>query len=288
MTNTRSAPKGGAGARGLGRRAGAAGRRAARNPWLLRLARVGLAAKGLLFLIIGYLAVRIATGTGGGEQADNSGALQVIAQNTGGAIVLWAAAAGMGGLAVWQATVAVLGGRFGAQEPHRRAAAGGRAVVYAVLCGTIVHYLLGTGAPQSQDAQSETLTAQLMALPAGRFIVGAVGLGMIGVGLGQGWRGISRRFEWDLDLSGASRAARRTVRVLGVVGNVTFCVVMSAAGLFIGQAALTYDTDRAQGLDGTLRLFAETPAGPPLLFAVAVGVILYGLYCFCESRYVKG
>ncbi|MEE2039711.1 DUF1206 domain-containing protein [Nocardiopsis sp. CT-R113] len=261
----------------------AKGRQAARSRWLRNLARVGFAAKGLLYLIIGYIAFEIAFGESGGEEADNSGALQVVAENTGGTPLLWVAAAGLAGLALWQGIHAAVG----PDKATRRVAAASNAVLCAVLAVTITAFLTGGGAPESQDSQSEGMTAQLMSLPFGRFVVGAAGCGMIAVGIYQLWKAVARRFSRDLALGGLSRGGRLTVLTVGVLGYATHGLVLGAAGVFILQAAITFDKDRAQGLDGTLRAFADTPAGPPALVAVAAGVALYGAYCFCLARWSR-
>jgi hypothetical protein len=243
---------------------------------------VGFAAKGLIYLLVGYLALRIAFG-GGGQQADNGGAIQLIAQNTGGMLVLWVAAAGLAGLTVWQAVIAAVGlGRASA-----RLAAVARAVTYAVLASSITGFLLGQGSPRSQDDQSQTLTAQLMALPLGRFVVGAVGCGVIAVGLYQIWKAVTRRFTRELALGTLPARRRTAVVTVGVLGIATQGLVLAAVGVFFLQAAITFDEEQAKGLDGTLRAFTQTPAGPWVLVAVAAGVALYGAYCFCQARWQR-
>ncbi|PDP85598.1 hypothetical protein CQJ94_21560 [Glycomyces fuscus] len=243
---------------------------------------MGFAAKGLIYLLVGYLALRIAFG-GGGQEADNSGAIQLIAQNTGGMLVLWAAAAGLAGLTVWQAVIAAVS----LGKASTRVAAAARAITYAVLASSIAGFLLGRGSPQSQDSQSEALTAQLMALPLGRFVVGAVGLGVIAVGLYQIWKAATRRFTRELALGALPRQRRTAVVTVGVLGIATHGLVLAAVGVFFLQAAITFDKDQAKGLDGTLRAFSETPAGPWALVAVAAGVALYGAYCFCQARWQR-
>jgi len=260
-----------------------AGRQAARSRWLRTLASVGFAAKGLLYLVVGYLALRIAFGESGGQEADNSGALQLVAQNPGGTVLLWVCAAGLAGLALWQLITAAVG----VDKATKRVSAIANAVTCAVLASTITAFLLGGGAPESQDSQSESLTAQLMSLPFGPFVVGAVGCGMIGVGAYQIWKALTRRFKRDLALGGLPEAQKRGIVVVGILGYATHGLVLGAAGVFILQAAITFDKDKAQGLDGTLRAFADTPAGPPALVAVALGVALYGAYCLCLARWSR-
>ncbi|PSK96575.1 uncharacterized protein DUF1206 [Murinocardiopsis flavida] len=263
-----------------------AGHDAAGSTWLVTAARAGLAAKGLFFLLIGFIALQVAYGDSGGRNADNAGALQMVAQNPMGTAVLAACAVGLAGLALWQALIAVLGRRANARTAAERLGCAGRAVVYAALCTTIATFLLG-GGTTSQDQQSASLTAQAMKLPAGQLLVGAVALGFIGAGGYFCYKGASKQFLKEIALGGTSRGVRTAVTRLGQVGHVTKGVVVMVAGGLIGYAAVTFDPEKAQGLDGTLRAVADAPYGPWLLTFVAAGVAVYGVYCFCEARWPR-
>ncbi|MDT0330310.1 DUF1206 domain-containing protein [Nocardiopsis lambiniae] len=260
-----------------------AGRQAAHSRSLRILAGIGYAARGLIYLIIGYIALRIAFGDSGGEEADNSGALQIIAQGEVGTILLWVVAVGLAALTLWQVLLALLV----KGDAKKRLAGAVRAATCAALTFAIVTFLLGRGAPESQDSQAESLTAQLMSLPFGRWLIALIGLTLIGVGCYQIWKGATRRFTRDLTFDGASRTVRTAVVWIGTAGIITHGLVLGTAGVFFVQAAWTFDEDEAQGLDGTLRSFSETPVGPYALVAVAVGVVLYGVYCFCQARWQR-
>lgn len=262
------------------------GHDAAGSTWLVTAARAGLAAKGLFFLLIGFIALQIAFGDSGGRNADNAGALQMVAQNPLGTAVLAACAVGLAGLALWQALLAVLGRRANARKASERLGCAGRAVVYAALCGTIATFLLG-GGTSSQDQQSASLTAQAMTLPAGQVLVGAIALGFIGAGIFFGYKGVTKSFAAELSMGRTSWQMRSAVIRLGQVGHVTKGVVVAVAGGLIGYAAVTFDPEQAQGLDGTLRAVADAPYGPWLLTFVALGVAVYGVYCFCEARWPR-
>ncbi|CAL9471102.1 hypothetical protein SUDANB121_02852 [Nocardiopsis dassonvillei] len=259
------------------------GRQAARSTTLRFLAGVGYAAKGLIYLTIGYLALRIAFGDSNGQKADNSGALQTIAQGGAGLAVLWFIAVGLGALTLWQALLALLVG----VDARKRAGNAAQAVVCAVLTSAVLAFLLGPGGGQSQDGQAESLTARLMSLPFGRWTIVLVGLAVIGVGCYQVWRGATRRFTRGLVFDGAHRGTRTAVVWIGTLGIITQGLVLGAAGGFFVRAAWTFDKDQAAGLDGVLRSFSETPAGPYALVAVAVGVALYGAYCLCQARWQR-
>lgn len=123
----------------------------------------------------------------------------------------------------------------------------------------------------------------MLDLPGGRVIVGVFGAVLIVVGAVI----LMRRFEKDLRTEEMRPATRRVLAILGIVGGVACGVVATGASLSVLLAAVRYDPSQAKGLDETLRSFAATPAGPVLLIAAAVGLVLFGLYSFCEARWRK-
>ncbi|WP_329519825.1 DUF1206 domain-containing protein [Spirillospora sp. NBC_01491] len=266
---------------------GGIGRRAAGHPWFHRLSRGGLVSRGILYLLVGWLAVRIGLGIGGGKEADRKGALQTIVETPGGTVALWGMTLGFAGLALWQFSEA----RYGKPVPDgdkatKRLTALGRAVVYTAGLASTLGFLLGQGA-ESSDEQSRSYTARAMAEPGGRWLVFAIGAAFIGWGLFVLGHALRRTFLKDLKTGQMGRTARRLVEPLGIAGNTARGLVGGAVGGFLVHAALTFQPDKAKGLDGTLRQFAGTPAGRWGLIAVAVGLLLFGGYSFCEARWRK-
>jgi len=129
------------------------------------------------------------------------------------------------------------------------------------------------------------VTASLLDLPGGQLLVGAVGLGVIGLGGYWIYEGVTKKFLDDLHTGQMSARSRSLVEKLGIAGYTARGVIAALAGVFVIQAAITYDPDKAKGIDATLRSFADTPAGPWLLATVAAGLILFAGYCFCEARW---
>jgi hypothetical protein len=251
-------------------------------------ARWGFAARGLIYLLVGVLALQIAFGDSG-EQADRGGALHAIAQRPFGSAVIWALGIGLAGMALWRLSEAVVGasGRDG-RKASKRLQSGARFVLYAVIAASVLTYAAGNrGGSRSSDEQSQDVTARVMEMPAGPWLVGLVGAGLVAAGLWIGVRAVQRRFCEHLKVSAMSRRTRRTVDVLGVVGGVCRGAVFTVAGGFVVKAALSFDPDKAKGVDDTLRSFAETPAGPWLLVAVAAGLVLFGLFSFAMARWRK-
>ncbi|HEU5155628.1 MAG TPA: DUF1206 domain-containing protein [Streptosporangiaceae bacterium] len=263
-----------------------AGREAAGSPWFHRLSRAGLVARGVIYLLIGSLAVRIGLGDGG-KEADRKGALQTVADTPGGEVLLWLLVVGFAGLALWRFAEAV----YGQPAPDgkaatKRLASLGRGVFYGVACAAILNFALGGGA-QSSNEQSKTFTAKAMGEPGGRWLVLAIGAGFVAWGVGNIVNAVRRKFTEKLQTGRMSPRVRKAVEVVGFIGRSARGLVFGAVGVFLAYAALTFDPDKAKGLDGTLRSFAETPAGPWALVAVAAGLVTFGVYSFCEARWRK-
>ncbi|MEW2356153.1 DUF1206 domain-containing protein [Spirillospora sp. NPDC029432] len=260
-------------------------RRTAGHPWFHRLTRTGLAARGAIYLLIGWLAVRIAFGRGGHE-ADQRGALETVVGGPGGIVAVWLVAAGFAGLVLWQIAEA----RYGrpvpdGHRPHNRALAFARALIYLAGLAGSAGFAIGAGG-RSSDQQSRAFTARAMDAPGGRWLVLAVGAGFVVCGAVVGWHAVRRNFLDELD-PGLNGPARKVVVPLGVVGNSARGLLLAGIGVFLAFAALRHDPGQAKGLDGTLREFTATPAGPWLLVAVAAGLAVFGMYAFCEARWRK-
>ncbi|MFJ5228555.1 DUF1206 domain-containing protein [Kitasatospora sp. NPDC088391] len=245
--------------------------------------RTGFTARGVLYTLLGVLALRIAFGSGG-EEADRQGALHQVAEQPFGTALLWALAAGFAGMALWRASTAVFG-EAGEKKTGSRLLSAGRAVFYASVAWGTGAYAAGSGGGSGGDASSRDWTATALGWPGGRWLVGAAGLVLAGVGVAIGVRAVRRRFLRKLD-TGAMRPPVRTgVTGVGVAGNLARGTVYAAAGAFVVVAAVHFDPGRAKGMDDTLRSFAQTAAGPWLLVAVAAGLVLYGAFSFASARW---
>ena len=273
-------------ARSAARRAGWSTRRAANSPVMSALARAGFGARGVLYVIIGALALQVAFG-GPAHQPDRAGALRLVGKTPLGEAALWLLAIGFTGLTLWQASEAIWGG-YGphGREMTRRVGAAALTVVYAVVTYSIMKYAIGLGAPSSSNKQSRDLTASLMHHPGGRYLAGAIGAGLIIAGLVIAYCAARKRFLRRMRaLQTATPAARQVVERLGQYGGICRGAVFAGAGVFLMMAAVDANPRQAKGLDATLRSFAATPSGPWLLVLVAAGLIVYGLFCGCEARW---
>ncbi|MEV3860365.1 DUF1206 domain-containing protein [Streptomyces sp. NPDC050095] len=262
-------------------------RRAARSSAVDIGARWGLAARGVLYVLIGILALRIALGDdgGSGNEADSSGAVRELARQPWGEVLVWAVGIGLVGLAVWRFTEAVFGasGPDGA-KPGKRALSAVRCVFYGFMAVSVLSFVIASKGGSGSDATSQDLTARALELPLGRWLVGFAGLVVMGIGVGVGVRAARRTFRKHLEKAKLPRGLDRTVDVLGVVGGLARGLIYTAAGVFVVSAALHYDPDEAKGMDGALRSLARTPAGPWLLILVAGGLVLFGLFSCLLAR----
>jgi uncharacterized protein DUF1206 len=267
------------------RSARSSGRQAANSRYMSMLARAGLAARGVMYVIIGWIALQIAFGHSS-QQADRSGALRVVAKTPFGSFALWLLVIGFAGMALWRLSEAL----WGAPGPDghkagKRLAALARTVFYGAIAYSVLKYALGLGAPASSNTQSQDLTATVMHHPGGKLLVAIIGIALAAAGAALAYKAWKKEFLRNLRLGSASPATRRVVVRLGQIGGVSRGTVFATAGIFLVVAAITAQPGQAKGIDSSLRALARTPLGPWLLVLVAAGLIVFGIYSFCESRW---
>ncbi|NEY31127.1 DUF1206 domain-containing protein [Streptomyces sp. PRKS01-65] len=251
-------------------------------------ARAGLTARGVIYLLVGILALQIAFGEGR-RQADRGGALAELADRPFGAVLLWALGIGLVGMALWRLSEALFGavGPDG-RKPKKRLASAARCVFYTFVAYSVLAFAANPGGGSgsgSSDRQSRDVTARLLEVPAGQWAVGAAGAAIVVAGVVIGVQALRRTYHRKLKTGELSPWARRLVDVTGVGGGVARGLVFAAAGAFAVRAAVDYQPDEAKGLDDTLRSFAGTPLGPWLLVCVALGLVLFGVFSFALARW---
>jgi hypothetical protein len=256
----------------------------AQNSVFERFARGGYVVSGLLHLIIGYLAIRIALG--GGGTADQSGALAALAAKPGGIVVLWIAVIALTVLGLWRLVETALGrstdpkAQGASSEVLDRAKAFALAVVYLSFAYSALGFARGAG--KSTGAQNAGMSARLMQTGAGTIAVVAAGVIIVAVGGYHVYKGASLNFLADLEGHSSD-----LVRHLGVVGYIAKGLVIVGAGVLVIVAASSSKPGKATGLDGALKTLGAQPYGVALLIAAGAGIITYGLYSFAMARYTK-
>jgi len=259
------------------------GEKVARSSGFEWLARAGFVARGLIYGLIGILAIKLALGAGG-KTTNQEGALKTIAHQPFGEVLLILVAIGLAGYALWRLIHALIGhGPENSDTTFDRVAALGSGIVYAGLCAIAVEILLGSGGSRSGSPQKTT--AGVFGWPAGTWLVGIAGAVLIGIALYQGYRGLSKDFLKDSKTEEMSPTVRRWIEWIGTFGHLARTVVFGLVGVFLIKAAIDYNPDKAVGLDGALAKLAHNSYGPFVLGLVAAGLIAFGIYSLTDARY---
>jgi hypothetical protein len=246
------------------------------------LSRVGFVARGLIYAIIGVLALKLAVGHGG-KLTDQQGALHTVARQPFGKLLLTLVAIGLGGYALWRFVRAGMGrGPEGSDTGFDRVAALASGLVYLGMCLVAVRILAGS--PRG-SANPDKTTAGVFGWPAGTWIVAAAGLALIGVGLYQGYRGVTKDFLADSKTEEMGPGIKSWIGWIGMVGHLARMVVFALAGAFLVKAAVDYDPRSAVGIDGALAKLLHEPLGRLLLGVVAAGLIAFAAYSFSDARF---
>jgi hypothetical protein len=263
--------------------------RATNSTALENAARVGYSVSGVLHLLIAYIVVRLAFGSGG--NADQSGALATLAAQPGGAVALWVTAVGLAALALWrlaESAESVVGphpnepGQHddGAKKAFKRVKSVALALVYFGIALTAVRF--ATGAGKSNGAQNAGLTARLLQSGWGKALLLAAAVVIIAVGGYHLYKGLSKKFEKDLKVSGGT-----LVTTLGMTGYTAKGLVLGGAGVLLVIATFTADPAKGAGLDAAVKSLGHAPFGKFLLIAAAIGFAAYGAYCFVLARFAR-
>jgi len=156
-------------------------------------------------------------------------------------------------------------------------------VVYASVAWTAISYAragAGSSAEGGQeDSKVERLTADWLQKPLGQWLIGIVGVVIIGIGIAFIVRGIRADFRKELEPGGVGPISHETIVTLGRAGWIGRGVMMGIVGFFLTRAAIDYRPDEAKGIDGALREATSSGLGRGLVWVVAIGLVLYGVYC---------
>jgi hypothetical protein len=258
------------------------GRRAANSPAAHALARAGLVARGVIYVLIGWVAILVAVAHSTRE-ADQEGALQYLAGKPYGMLSLWLLGIGFVGYALWRLSEAAFGvtGEGNGAGPRLKSLL--RGLVYAGLA--YLTFQVISGVHSNEAAKQQDVTASVMHHAGGRWLVGIVGLIVVIAGVALIAQGIRRRFMRQLQTSRMSPRERRIVEWLGVIGTVARGVVFALAGALVIDAAATYSPSKAGGVDKALLTLRDQPFGGFLLLLTAAGLIIFGIYGLCEARW---
>ena len=259
-------------------------RRAASNPWSERLARLGLAARGVLFVVLGILTFRVAFGHFQAK-ASQQGALQELSSQPGGKVLVWIVAIGLIGYALWRFLSAAFGPLVDpvATDAKQRLKALAEGIGYGAVAILAVRVATGSSSSSTSGGSEQKPTSTVLSWPGGQFLVGLVGLVIIGIGVFFVVDGVRADFTKELKIT-TKPVARKAVIALGRFGRISQGVVFGIIGVLVMIAAVQYEPDKAKGLDGALKTLAGQPYGRWLLVFIAVGLLAYGVYGLAEAK----
>ena len=266
-------------------RASSSARRASDSQMARALARAGLTARGIIYILIGWVAALVALGHTSHE-ADQQGALQLLAAQPYGVVALWLLGIGFAGYALWRLSEAAFGVTVDGHGAGPRLKSLVRAVVYAFFAVLTFKIIAGAGG-RSQSAKQQDLTATIMQHTGGQWLVGIAGLAIVIVGVVLILEGVRRKFLKYLQLSQLSPRTRRLVEYLGMIGTAARGTVFALAGVLVIDAAVTHQASKAGGIDKALLTLRNQPFGEFLLILAALGLIIFGVYGLCEARWRK-
>jgi Domain of Unknown Function (DUF1206) len=246
------------------------------------LGRVGLVGYGVVHLVVAWLALQVAFGVPDAPP-DAEGAVGTIAHTPGGAIALAVAAIGLLAFALWQVTAAAIGFRWvsGGERMRKRAGAVAKAIAMTGLAVIVINYLTGMGSPG--DTTVQDVAEDVLALPAGRALLGLAALVVLTIAGAMTYTGVRRTFMGDLDVRSLAPGVQQAIEVVGAAGHLARALALAVVGVLAGGAALFADPGRAGGLDAALRALGSTVAGAWLLAVVAAGFAAFGLFCVADA-----
>lgn len=261
------------------------------HPSLLTLAKAGWVAKGIVYAIVGVLAIPIVVngltrdGNGTEDEASQSGAIAEIAESSWGAVALWVVAIGLGLYVIWRLVSIALPAENTASAWATRAGYLVSAVVYATLAWTAISFARhsASASGSSEDAKVERFTRDVMEMTGGRWIVGLMGVALLGIGAYFFHKGATASFRDELEPGSVGPVRHDALVRLGQVGWIGRAVMMLLIGWFLIRAAVEFDPSDAQGLDGALRQATGSVVGAVLAAVVAIGLLVYGAFCIVSA-----
>jgi hypothetical protein len=248
------------------------------------LARAGLTARGIIYILVGWVAVLVALGHSSRE-ADQTGALQLLVGKPYGLVSLWLLGIGFAAYALWRLSEAAFGVSGERPGAGPRLKSLGRAIIYAGLSYLTLTVIAGTD--RSQSSRQQDITATAMQHPAGRVLVGVVGLAVVACGIVLVVEGVRKKFMKYLQTGRMSARTRRVVELLGVTGTIARGLVFALVGVLVIDAAVTHKAAESGGIDKALLTLRNQPFGEFLMLLAALGLLIFGVYGLCEARWRK-
>jgi hypothetical protein len=240
-------------------------------------ARLGYAARGLVFVIVGGFAV-LAALDARSPIVGTRGAMQSLLTHPFGRALLWAIAAGLFCFACWRAIQAIFDadhcGNHTGGVMQRLGFIGG-AIFHLALAAIAIGIIFGSRRVSDEDSVARDWTAWLLGQPFGMWMVMLIGAGITAAGVVFAWKAVKGDFREHL---AADVGGREWIVALGQFGYVARSVVLVIVGIFLMLAALRFNSGEAAGLVGALQVLQQQTYGSFLLGLIALGLLSYGAF----------
>ena len=257
------------------------------HPAIVKVGRVGWFAKGVVYLMAGFLMLAVAAEASGWskapvsdqQEASPTGAIKTVASSTGGTLLLVLLATGMLLYAAWRVVSALLPGGTDAEAILHRLGYVVSAIAYSAFAVSALALARNSSEDPDGNTQVTDMSESVMSHTAGRLVIGAVGVIVICVGLYRMKKGFSLDVNDELNLGGLPPTRLRWTKRLGAVGEIGRGIGFGLVGFFLVRSAVSYVASEATGLDGALRRVATEPWGVFVVVIVGVGFVAYGAFC---------
>jgi uncharacterized membrane protein YuzA (DUF378 family) len=260
--------------------------------WIEILARFGYAAKGIIYALVGILAIQAAFNWGG-RVTGSTGAFETIANQPFGKVMLFLIAVGLVGYVIWRLVAAIFDPEHnedGAKSILRRLSYAVSGLIYGSLAFAAFRIVFSSGSSSGSSSgggggSSSEQTATLLSQPFGRWLVGLVAAGAVAHGFFCIYRGVKIKFRKKLKLHEMSSTAQTWVVRIGRFGLICKGIVSVIVGYFFAQAARSSDASEAKTTAGALQAIQQQPFGSVLMGIIAFGMLAYGIHLLVQSRY---
>ena len=256
---------------------------AAVRPWIRRFVRIGYAAKGVIYILIGVLALQLALGEGG-RLTDQNGVLLSIVRQPFGILLLTVIGLGLLVYAGWEIVGAVIDGNKRRRGWADCALSIIKGVTYGAIGVQAVRLVLGQPRTSS-DADDYARAA--MRLPLGELLLALIGIGIALYGARQIRHAWTSKFDDDLDEHRLRREGGEWVLAIGRAGIGARGLILVVMGAAFVTAAFDRQPSAAKGIPEAMATLFSQPYGPALLAAVAAGVTCFGVFQLLHARYAR-
>jgi len=256
--------------------------------WIKKLARFGFVAKGVIYVLLGIMAVMAAVGQGSTQEASRNGVAQLIFEQPFGRILAILLVIGLIGYVIWRFVEAIMdpqGAGSDGKGMVKRIGYFISGLIYTGFAISIVRQLAGSGGGNSNSQQ--TWTAKLLEMEAGPFIVVAIGLIIIASGIAQFIKAYKAKFKKHLRLEGVRAETRTWITRIGKIGFTARGIVWLIVGYFIIRAGMQSDASEVKGSQGAFSFLQQMDYGQWILLVVAIGVTAYGVFQFVKAKYYQ-